>query len=135
MDFLTIENPHTGANVNILVITDHFTQYMKAVVTPNQSAKATPAAFWNEFIAYYGFPEKLLTDHGCNCESKLVKELCKLAEIQKVQMTPYHPDTNSQCEKFNQTLISIISTLEIKDKQYWKDYLPMLVDAIVPKTM
>ena len=26
MDFLTIENPHTGADVNILVITDHFQQ-------------------------------------------------------------------------------------------------------------
>ena len=26
MDFLTIENPHTGADVNVLVITDHFTQ-------------------------------------------------------------------------------------------------------------
>ena len=25
MDFLTVENPHTGADMNILVITDHFT--------------------------------------------------------------------------------------------------------------
>ena len=25
MDFLTIENPHIGVNMNILVITDHFT--------------------------------------------------------------------------------------------------------------
>ena len=25
MDFLTTENPHTGANTNVLVITDHFT--------------------------------------------------------------------------------------------------------------
>ena len=25
MDVLTIENPHTSANVNLLVITDHFT--------------------------------------------------------------------------------------------------------------
>ena len=66
MDFMTIENPHTGANMNILVITDHFTQYTKAVVTPNQSAKATVTAFQNQFIANYGFPEKLLTDQGCN---------------------------------------------------------------------
>ena len=99
--FLTTENLHIGANVNILVITDHFTQYAKAVVTPNQSAKATMAAFWNEFIANYGFPERLLTDQGCNFESQLVKELCTLVQIQQVQMTPYHPETNGQCKRFN----------------------------------
>ena len=81
MDFLTIENPHTGADVNILIITDHLTWYAKAVITPSQSAKATAAAFWNEFIANYSFPEKLLTDQGHNFESQLVKELCKLAHI------------------------------------------------------
>ena len=48
MDFLTIENPHTGAAVNILVTTDHFKWYMKAVVTPSQSAKATVTAFWKK---------------------------------------------------------------------------------------
>ena len=30
-------------------------------------------------------------------------------------------------EKFNQTLICMIGTLEMKDKQCWKDYLPTLV--------
>ena len=62
MDFLTIENPCKGVDVNILVITDHFTQYVKAIVTPTQMAKATATAFWNEFITNYGFPKKFLTD-------------------------------------------------------------------------
>ena len=48
-------------------------------------------AFQNEFIVNYGFAEKLLTNQRCDFESQLVKELCKLAQIQKVQMTPYHP--------------------------------------------
>ena len=55
MDILTIENPHTGADVHFLVITDHFTQYVKTVVTPNQSAKVMVTAFWNEFIANIQF--------------------------------------------------------------------------------
>ena len=33
MDSQTIENPLTGVNVNILVITDHFKWYAKAIVT------------------------------------------------------------------------------------------------------
>ena len=91
MDFLTIVNPHTSANINVLVITDHFTQYAKAIVTPNQSAKAMATAFWNEFIMNYSFPEKLLMDQGCNFESQLIKELCRLAHTCKVQTMPYHP--------------------------------------------
>ena len=63
MDFLTIENPHTGADVNIWVIKDHFTQYMQKLSSPPQPVcKINNAtAFWNEFIANYSFPEKLLT--------------------------------------------------------------------------
>ena len=50
-----------------------------------------------------------------------------MANIQKVQTTPYHYESNGQCERFNQTLISMIGTLKAKDKQHWKDYLPTLV--------
>ena len=60
MDFLTIENPRTSADMNILVITDHFMRYAKAVVTSNQSDKVIVTAFWKEFITNYTFQEKLL---------------------------------------------------------------------------
>ena len=75
------------------------------------------------------FLKKLLADQGHNFESWLIKELCKLSNIQKVQTTPYHPEINGQCERFNQTLINMIGTLETKDKQCWKDYLLTLVHA------
>ena len=38
MDFLTIKSCKTGKNVNILVVTDHLTQYAQAFVTPSQTA-------------------------------------------------------------------------------------------------
>ena len=128
-DFLTIENPQTGVKVSILVITNHCMQYAKAVVTSTQTAKATATTSWNKFVTNYSFPKKLLTNQDCNLEFQLIKELCKLANIQKVQTPPYHPETNGQCKRFNQTLISMIGTLEIQDKQCWKDYLPTLVHA------
>ena len=114
MDFLTIENPRTSADMNILVITDHFMQYAKAVVTSNQSAKVMVTAFRKEFITNYGFHEKLLM--GCNFESQIIKELCKLAQIWKVWTIPYDPETKGQCEGFNQSLINTICTLESDDK-------------------
>ena len=60
----------------------------------------------------------------------------QIAHICKVQTMPYHPETNNQCERFNQTLINMIGTLESDDKQHWRDYFPTLVHALtVPRTM
>ena len=38
MDFLTIESGKTDKDVNILIITDHFTRYAQAFITPSQTA-------------------------------------------------------------------------------------------------
>ena len=38
MDFLTIKLGMTGKDVNILVVTDHFTHYAQAFITPLQTA-------------------------------------------------------------------------------------------------
>ena len=38
MDFLTIESGMTGKDVNILIVTDHFTSYVQAFITPSQTA-------------------------------------------------------------------------------------------------
>ena len=34
MDFLTVESGKTGKDVNILIVTDHFMQYVQAFITP-----------------------------------------------------------------------------------------------------
>ena len=47
------------------------------------------------------FPEKFISDQGMNFESDLINELCKIAGVQKLHTTPYHPRGNEQCERFN----------------------------------
>ena len=128
MDYLTIED-RRGQNVNILVMTDHFTRFAQAYVTTSQTAKVTAKTIWERFIAYYGFPEAFLSDQGRNFESNLIAELCLLADVKKIRTTPYHPMTNGQCERFNRTLISMIGTLKPREKSNWKEYVKPLVFA------
>ena len=47
MDYLAIESPKGGKDMNILIITDHFTPYAQAIVTCLQTAKVTAQALWN----------------------------------------------------------------------------------------
>ena len=75
---------------NLFVITDHFMRYMLAVVTRDQTAKTITKVLYERFIAVFGTPTKLLSDHGANFTSALVEELCAMFGIQKCCMTAYH---------------------------------------------
>ena len=101
----------------MLVITDHFTRYALAYPSKTQTAQATARILWDNFICHYGFPEKFISDQGRNFESDLIKELCKIAGVQKLHTTPYHPQGNGQCERFNSTLCNMLGTLSERKSQ------------------
>ena len=108
IDYLTIEAPEnsqSSKDINILIITDHFTRYAQAHITSSQKAHVVAKTLWEHFFVHYGFPEKILSDQGCNFESVLISELCELAQIKKLRTTPYRPEGNGSCERFNRTLI------------------------------
>ena len=52
-----------------------------------------------------------------------------LMGTQKIQTIPYHPQTNSQCERFISTLIGMLGVLPPKKKSEWKNHIGMLVHA------
>lgn len=99
MDFLSI-GPDCSNMKDVLVITDFFTKYAVAILTPNQKARTVAKHLLENFVVHYGFPEKLHSDQGPDFESKMIKELCDLAGIHKVRTTPYHPRGNP-VERFN----------------------------------
>lgn len=127
MDFLSLE-PDTSNTKDILVLTDHFTKFAIAIPTANQKARTVAKCLWDNFIVYYGIPERLHSDQGPDFESKLIKELCEVAGIKKCRTTPYHPRGNP-VERFNRTLLNMLGTLESKQKAKWKDYVKPLVHA------
>lgn len=90
LDFLSLEPDRSGTK-DILVITDHFTKFAVAIPTPNQKARTVAKCLWENFMVPYGIPEKLHSDQGPDFESRTIKELCQVAGIHKVRMTPYHP--------------------------------------------
>lgn len=75
------------------------------------------------------FPEVLHSDQGTNFESKVIKELCQIYGCHKTHTTPYHPQGNGACERFNQTLLNLLGTLEVEQHSNWVGYLPGLVQS------
>ena len=110
-------------------MTDHFTKYAQAYPTRNQSAKTTAKTLFDNFFVHYGFPRRLHSDQGRNFESKLIAELCQMANIKKSRTTPYHPMGNGIAERFNSTLLNMLGTLDPKKKADWKSHVGSLVHA------
>ena len=66
---------------------------------------------------------------GCNFEIQLVADLCKLMGMQKIQTSPYHPQTDGQYERFNSTLINMLGMLPQEKRSEWKNHIGTLVHA------
>ena len=76
-----------------------------------------------------GFLKRSWSDQGRNFESVLISELCELAQIKKLRTTPYRPEGNGSCERFNRTLISMLGTLPDDFKSKWQHHISNLVYA------
>ena len=125
LDFLKIEDDHDQYR-SVLVMTDHFSGFATACVSPNESALNTAKLFLDHWCCVYGFPDRILTDQGRNFESKLLSEMCALLGMEKLRTTPYHPMCNGQVERFNATLLNMIGTLNHKQKSSWPKLLKLL---------
>ena len=132
IDYLSIEPPansKSDKDINILIITDHYTRYAQAHITSSQEAPVVAKTLWDHFFVHYGFLKKILSDQGCNFESLLISELCELTQIKKLRTTPYRPEGNGSCERFNRTLISMLGTLPEDFKSKWTQHISTLTHA------
>ena len=129
IDFLTIESGKKDKDHNVLVITDQFTRFAQAFVTTSQTAHTTTKTLWDKYFVYYGFPEMIISDQGRNFQSRVISELCILGRVKKLRTSPYHPQGNGQCERFNSTLLSMLGTLPPEGKATWTDKVGTLVHA------
>ena len=116
-------------NKYILVIGDYFTKWKEAYPMRNMEATTVANILVHEFISRFGVPKYLHTDQGRNFEAGLIKEICSLLDIKKTRTSPYHPQSDGMIERFNRTLLNMLSTSVGKDQRTWDLQLPMLMLA------
>ena len=64
---------------------------MQTYGTWSQTVHTTAKALWDNFIIHYALPEKILSDQGCNLESELITNFCRVSGTKKLVTVPYHP--------------------------------------------
>lgn len=123
VDFLTLSRP-ADSHQYILVATELFTKYAWAIPTRDQTAITTAKMLLKHVIQPMGCPEQLHSDQGANFESALMKELCQYYNCRQTRTTAYHPQGNRACERFNQTLLNMLATLDEEKQSRWVQYIP-----------
>ena len=110
IDFTILESSSDGRE-NVLVLTDIFTKYTQPIPTKDKRANTVARALVQQWLQRFGPPALIHFDQGRNFESMLIQQLCQMYSIQKSRTTPYHPQGNGQCERFNCTLRDLLHTL------------------------
>ena len=116
-------------NRYIMVVGDYFTKWTEAYPIPNQEAITIARKLVDEFVCRFGAPETLHTDQGRNFESNLFKELCRLLGIVKTRTSAYHPEGDGMIERFNRTVVSMLSNYVSDNQRDWDRHLPQVMMA------
>ena len=116
--------PETAnGNSYVLVVGDYFTRWMEAYPIRNQEAVTVAQKLVDEFFCRFSTPEQLHSDQGSQFESRLISKICKLLNIHKSHTTPYHPQGDGLVERFNRTLLDMLSTTVQSHPLDWEDHI------------
>ena len=118
-----------SGNKYILVFSDYLTKYPEAFAIKDYTTETIAKILVEEVVLRYGFPSKLLSDRGTSFLSKLAKCVYKLLDIKKLNTTSYHPQTDGLVERFNRTLIEMISKFVDENQTNWDSFIPYLLYA------
>ena len=128
VDVLTMPLTSRG-NRYIVVFIDYFTKWAEAFAVPDQQAHTIARLLVASIVCQHGVPEELLSDRGSNFVSELIMEMCSILRIKKLNTSGYHPQTDVLVEKFNSTLLAIMSKCTDGKTLEWDQQLPTLLFA------
>ena len=128
IDFTKVNPSRTGKE-NVMVMTDAFTKFSQAIVTPNQKALTVAKVLVDKWFHVYGIPAWIHSDQGKSFDNEILDHLCAMYGVERTMTAPYNPRGNSQCERFNRTMFNLLKTLSKEQKSDWPAHLSTMTFA------
>ena len=122
VDVLTLPLTTLG-NRYIVVFMDYLTKWPEVFPTSDHTAETIAHLLVDKIICRHGVPVELLSDRGPDFKSLLIREVCRLAGIKKINTSGYHPQTDGMIERFNKTLTDMLSKYAAIHGPQWDQYL------------
>ena len=119
----------TAGNQYAVVFVDYLTKWPEVFATADQSALTIAKLLVEEVVSRHGVPTQLLSDRGAAFLSQLMKGVCEVLGVKKINTTAYHPQTDGLVERFNRTLTSMLSKKVERNGSDWDRHLPYTLFA------
>src|SRR6185436_16768979 len=125
MDFI-VQLPLTKKKHDaIIVFVDRLTKraYFQPLTT-TATAPEVAFIFFNTIFRYHGLPKTIISDRDAKFTSKFWKALFKHLDTRLAMSTAFHPQTDGQTERMNQTLEQMLRIYTNYKQDNWNDLLP-----------
>ena len=118
-----------NGNNYIIVCGDYYTKWKEAFAVPDHRALTVADKLVTEVFLRFGFPAQLHSDQGREFESQLFKGMCALLGIDKTRTCPYNPKSDGMIERYNRSLLTMLSHFVNENHTNWDDQLPYVMAA------
>lgn len=109
----------------VLTVIDYFSNYVEVFPLKRKQAPEVSGRLYDLFCRQ-GLPLELVSDNGGEFNSRLTASLQEQYGYRHILITPYHPQSNGRCERYNQTLKSMLNkTVEEKASEWEKNCTKM----------
>src|SRR6267154_2223616 len=108
---------------------DLFSKWAEGIAIRNKEAITVAKVIFEVLVARLGVPIQLLSDRGKEFECSILKELCRLLNIDKLRTTAYKPSTNGAIERMHRTMNSMLPKVVAENQRDWDEKLPMVMAA------
>ena len=126
MDFVVDLPASRQGNTVLLTITDKFTKYVRLIPgRKTDTAVQWAHRFFEQIYRHWGSPQRIISDRDSKFTSTFWQTLFKRAKVQLALSAAYHPSTDGQAERTNQTTeIALRCMLANKGSHEWESLLP-----------
>ncbi|CAA9373459.1 hypothetical protein AVDCRST_MAG94-4350 [uncultured Leptolyngbya sp.] len=129
MDFVTGLPPskrRREAFDAILVVVDRYTKMAHYIPTRKTiDAPELADVFLEEILRLHGVPQSIVSDRGTVFTAQFWSALCFHTKIRRKLSTAFHPQTDGQTERQNQTLEQYLRSYVNYYQDDWVSWLPM----------
>ena len=113
----------------VLQIQDILSRYVLFVPTKDATAMTAAKALLQNWIGVFDIPHSLQSDNGPHFASTVLKTVCEQLGIQQIFSSPWHPQSQGQVERQNDTLNNCLAVLVSDHPDSWPTMLPMVAYA------
>ncbi|CAJ0920486.1 unnamed protein product, partial [Ranitomeya imitator] len=115
----------------IWVVCDRFSKMVHLVpLSKLPSSSDLVPLFFQHVVRLYGIPENIVSDRGSQFVSRFWQAFCARMGIDLSFSSAFHPQTNGQTERTNQTLETYLRCFVSADQDDWVSFLPLAEFAL-----